>query len=63
MPFGTLREQLIYPFTQEELKDIKDLDYRLGELMEVVGIKYVVSREGGWDSVNEWNDVLSGGEK
>ena len=63
MPFGTLREQLIYPFTEEELKRKANLDETLDELVDVTGIKNVVQREGGWDSVNEWNDVLSGGEK
>ena len=24
---------------------------------------YLVKREKGWDTVNDWNDVLSGGEK
>jgi hypothetical protein len=29
----------------------------------VVDLEEVLSRCGGWDSVKEWQDVLSGGEK
>jgi len=42
-------------------KGITD-DMLLGEL-ENVRLKYLVAREKGWDTVNDWNDVLSGGEK
>lgn len=31
--------------------------------MEEAQIGNLVSREGGWDALNDWNDVLSGGEK
>ncbi len=26
-------------------------------------LDYIIKREGGLDKINEWNDVLSGGEK
>jgi len=32
-------------------------------LLTEVKLEYLVSREGGWDKENDWNDVLSGGEK
>ena len=42
--------------------------YRLSILNEKLTalerhVDYLEAREGGFDSVNDWNDVLSGGEK
>lgn len=33
------------------------------ELLGQVKLAYLVEREGGFDKINDWNDVLSGGEK
>lgn len=38
-------------------------DDHLRKLLESVRLDYLEAREGGFDSVNDWNDVLSGGEK
>lgn len=38
-------------------------DERLREILREVKLEYLIDREGGWDTVKEWNDVLSGGEK
>jgi len=32
-------------------------------ILEVVQISNIVEREGGWDTVNSWQELLSGGEK
>lgn len=60
LPHGTLRDQIIYPhlelangFTDQDILD----------LLEEVQLGYLAAREGGLDTVNNWNDVLSGGEK
>ena len=42
-------------------KGVTDDD--LFNLLGEVRLAYLVEREGGWDKVNDWNDVLSGGEK
>ena len=31
--------------------------------MQLVNLDYLIDREGGLDTVNQWQDVLSGGEK
>lgn len=38
-------------------------DKDLEDLLETVKLGYLVSREGSFDKENDWNDVLSGGEK
>jgi len=36
-------------------------DADLIEHLKAVSLDYLVEREGGFDAVNDWNDVLSGG--
>ena len=39
-------------------------DNDLIEILKEVNLEYIVGREEkGFDTVNDWNDVLSGGEK
>lgn len=56
---GSLRDQVTYP---DSIADTSK-DYQLDYLMKLVNLEYLVEREGGWTSVREWGDVLSGGEK
>ena len=35
----------------------------LYHILEIVHLAYLPEREGGWDTVKEWKDVFSGGEK
>jgi ATP-binding cassette subfamily D (ALD) protein 3 len=42
-------------------KGFSDEDLKLQ--LENVRLGYLIEREKGWDSINDWNDVLSGGEK
>merc|ERR1711937_218460 len=59
LPNGTLRDQLIYPDSPEQQKARGISDQELTELLREVRLEYLVSREGGWDAENDWNDVLS----
>lgn len=63
LAIGTLRDQIIYPDRVEDMiqKGLTDAD--LMNIMEIVNLANVVSREGGLDAVSDWKDVLSGGEK
>uniref|UniRef100_A0A8D8RHS0 ATP-binding cassette sub-family D member 3 n=1 Tax=Cacopsylla melanoneura TaxID=428564 RepID=A0A8D8RHS0_9HEMI len=63
MTLGTLRDQVIYPHTKEEMlaKGVTDTD--LTDYLNKVQLDYVLNREKGWDTVADWIDVLSGGEK
>ena len=46
----------------QNIKKFADED--LIEILKEVNLEYIVGREEkGFDTVNDWNDVLSGGEK
>lgn len=63
LPAGTLRDQIIYPHTRSNTKAKGITDEDLLVHLKSVSLDYLVEREGGFDAVNDWNDILSGGEK
>lgn len=63
LALGTFRDQIIYPHTKEEALARGLSDIKILEILRQVHLEYLVEREGGWNSVQDWADVLSGGEK
>ena len=60
-PIGTLADLITYP----EKADVtsKAVDAKLKELLAVTRVSYLLEREGGWNAVANWADVLSLGEQ
>lgn len=63
MTLGTLRDQVIYPHTHQDMRQKGRTDADLEEHLERVKLSYLLNREGAWDAIEDWLDVLSGGEK
>ena len=61
LPTGTLRDQITYP---KIIKQKDQNDQHIRQLLKLINLEDLVDREPeGFDTVLEWNDVLSGGEK
>ncbi|PBP19346.1 peroxisomal ABC transporter [Diplocarpon rosae] len=60
---GTLRDQVIYPDGEVEMRERGRRDVELKHILEGARLGYLPDREGGWDTRKDWKDVLSGGEK
>jgi ATP-binding cassette subfamily D (ALD) long-chain fatty acid import protein len=58
---GSLRDQVIYPDTYDQMKAKNVTDDDLQVILKTVYLDYITLREGGWESVKEWKDVFSGG--
>lgn len=63
LPPGNLRDQIIYPHSKLQMLRKRISDESIKKLLKDVLLDYLIDREGGLDAVNDWNDVLSGGEK
>jgi len=57
LALGTFRDQVIYPDTKGQALAKGFTDQKLLELLSVVHLEYLISREGGWDSVQDLADV------
>lgn len=63
LALGTLRDQVIYPHSYEDMIKSGRKDEELMAILKKVYLDYIPDREGGWDAKREWKDVFSGGEK
>ncbi|KAI8867654.1 hypothetical protein GQ42DRAFT_164652 [Ramicandelaber brevisporus] len=63
LSLGTLRDQIIYPDTHQDMLNKGITDSDLLDILAVLQLEGIVEREGGWDAEKEWKDALSGGDK
>ncbi|POW21011.1 hypothetical protein PSHT_02874 [Puccinia striiformis] len=54
---------VIYPHSFPQFAGLGGTDEELMKILEQAHLGYIPAREGGFDTVKEWKDVLSGGEK
>jgi ATP-binding cassette, subfamily D (ALD), member 2 len=62
MSIGSLKEQIIYPDTLEDMVDKNVSEDKLREILRMVSLEHIAVRDS-FDEVRDWKDTLSGGEK
>ena len=59
MSVGTLRDQVMYPDSLEDMQKKGMTDDDLESILDIVHLKYIIKREGGTPSVVLCNDYLN----
>ncbi|KIO02384.1 hypothetical protein M404DRAFT_147834 [Pisolithus tinctorius Marx 270] len=62
LSLGTFRDQVIYPHSEEQMRERGVSDADLLAVLAVVQMDGMVEREG-WDVTREWRETLSGGDQ
>jgi len=60
---GTLRDQIIYPHSLEQMKKAGVTDTDLENLLELVDPTHIIRKQWNWDEVKDWINTFSGGQK
>lgn len=55
---GTLRDQVIYPHTVEDMRNLNVTNEDLDKLMEIVDPSKTILSQWKWDDVNDWFSIL-----
>jgi len=60
---GTLRDQIIYPHSMDQMKTAGVTDSDLENLLGLVDPTHIIRKQWEWDEVKDWINTFSGGQK